>query len=119
MWAAPAARSGAMTVRLYILQRATALIMAPLVLAHLAVIFYATRQGLSAGDILGRTRGSFGWGAFYALFVLAAATHGAIGVRTIAAEWARLKGRQLDILMWGFGVLLAVLGLRAVAAVVL
>jgi fumarate reductase subunit C len=53
------------------------------------------------------------------LFVLAAATHGAIGVRTIAAEWARLKGRQLDILMWGFGVLLAVLGLRAVAAVVL
>jgi len=36
-----------------------------------------------------------------------------------AAEWARLRGRSLDILMWGFGVVLALLGLRAVAAVVL
>ena len=47
-----------MNVRLYILQRATAAIMAPLVLAHLAIIFYATSRGLSAADILGRTRGS-------------------------------------------------------------
>jgi fumarate reductase subunit C len=108
-----------MTIRLYILQRATAVIMAPLVLAHLFVIFYATNRGLSAADILGRTRGSIGWGAFYALFVLAAATHGSIGLRVIAAEWAGLRGRRLDILMWGFGALLAVLGLRAVAAVVL
>jgi succinate dehydrogenase subunit C len=108
-----------MTIRLYILQRATAVIMAPLVLAHLFVIFYATNYGLSAADILGRTRGSIGWGAFYALFVLAAATHGAIGVRVVAAEWASLRGRQLDILMWSFGALLAVLGLRAVAAMVL
>jgi fumarate reductase subunit C len=51
-----------MNLRLYILQRATAIIMAPLVLAHLFVIFYATNRGLSAADILGRTRGSIGWG---------------------------------------------------------
>ena len=51
-----------MNVRLYILQRATAAIMAPLVLAHLVVIFYATSRGLSAAEILGRTRGSIGWG---------------------------------------------------------
>ena len=108
-----------MNVRLYVLQRATAVIMAPLVLAHLFVIFYATSRGLSAAEILGRTRGSIGWGAFYALFVLAAATHGAIGVRVVAAEWAAMRGRHLDVLMWGFGALLAVLGLRAVAAVVL
>ncbi len=108
-----------MNVRLYILQRATAAIMAPLVLAHLFVIFYATSRGLSSADILERTRGSLGWGAFYALFVLAAAMHGAIGLRVIAAEWAGVKGRQLDLLMWGFGALLAALGLRAVAAVVL
>ena len=108
-----------MTIRLYILQRASAAIMAPLVLAHLFVIFYATNRGLSAADILGRTRGSIGWGAFYALFVLAAATHGSIGLRAIAAEWVGLRGRPLDLLMWGFGALLAVLGLRAVAAVVL
>jgi len=51
--------------------------------------------------------------------VLAAATHGAIGVRTIASEWAGLRGGKLDLLMWGFGLTLATLGLRAVAAVLL
>lgn len=108
-----------MNVRLYILQRATAAIMAPLVLVHLVLIFYATSRGLSAAEVLGRTRGSIGWGLFYGLFVLAAATHGAIGVRSVASEWSPFRGRQLDIPMWGFGLVLAVLGLRAVAAVVL
>ena len=108
-----------MNVRLYVLQRATAAIMVPLVLAHLGIIYYATSRGLSAADILGRTRGSIGWAAYYALFVLAASVHGAIGVRAVAAEWASLRGRPLDILAWSFAVLLAVLGLRAVGAVVL
>src|SRR5262245_2472965 len=108
-----------MNVRLYVLQRATAVIMAPLVLVHLVLIFYATSRGLSAADVLGRTRGSVGWGAFYAAFVLAAAVHGAIGVRAVASEWGGLRGRQLDLVMWGVGLILAGLGLRAVAAVVL
>ena len=108
-----------MNVRLYILQRATAAIMAPLVLVHVVLIFYATSRGISAADILGRTRGSLAWGLFYGLFVLAVSTHGAIGVRVVASEWTRLTGAQLDVLMWGFGLGLAALGLRAVAAVVL
>jgi fumarate reductase subunit C len=108
-----------MNVRLYVLQRATAVIMAPLVLAHLVIIFYATSRGLSAAEVLGRTRGSIGWGLFYGVFVLAAATHGAIGLRAVLSEWSPLKGRQLDALMWVFGIFLAALGLRAVAAVVL
>ena len=33
-----------MNVRLYILQRATAVVMVPLVLAHILIIFYATRR---------------------------------------------------------------------------
>jgi fumarate reductase subunit C len=108
-----------MNVRLYILQRATAAIMAPLVLAHLVVVFYATSRGLSAAEILGRTRGSIGWGLFYGLFVLAAAMHGAVGVRVVASEWLGLRSQHAGLLMWAFGLLLAVLGLRAVAAVVL
>ena len=109
-----------MNVRLYILQRATAVIMAPLVLGHLIVIFYATSRGLSAADILGRTRGSIGWGLFYGLFVLAVAVHGAIGVRAVISEWTPLKdNRALGVVMWCFGLVLAGLGLRAVAAVVL
>jgi len=107
-----------MNVRLYILQRATAAIMVPLVLAHLLAIYYATSRSLSAAEILGRNRGSIGWMAFYALFVLAASVHGAIGVRAVASEWTGLRGRQLDVLAWGFAVVLASLGLRAVAAVV-
>jgi fumarate reductase subunit C len=106
-------------VRLYLLQRATALVMAPLIIGHLAIIFYATRQGLTAADILGRTRGSVGWGLYYVAFVLAASVHGAIGVRGIALEWGGLKGRSLDLLMWAFGLVLAGLGLRAVYAVVM
>jgi fumarate reductase subunit C len=34
-----------MNVRLYVWQRLTAALMVPLVLVHVAVIFYATRQG--------------------------------------------------------------------------
>ena len=45
-------RDQGMNVRLYVWQRATAAMMAPLVLVHIAVIFYATRQGLTAADIL-------------------------------------------------------------------
>jgi len=107
------------TLRLYFWQRLTAALMAPLILAHLATILYATGHGLSAAEILGRTRGSIGWGLFYGTFVLLAATHGAIGVRVIASEWTRLRGIANDLLMWAFGLLLLATGLRAVAAVVL
>ena len=108
-----------MNVRLYVLQRASAAFMAPLLLIHLGVIFYASSRGLSAADILARTRGSLLWGAFYAAFVVAAATHAAIGVRVIASEWTRWRDGALEALMWTCGLLLAALGLTAVAAVVL
>jgi fumarate reductase subunit C len=108
-----------MALRLYILQRLTAALMIPLIIGHLAVMFYATRKGLTAADILGRTRGSLGWGAFYGLFVIAASIHGAIGLRAVAAEWLYLRGRSLTLLLWISGLLLTGLGLRAVAAVVL
>ena len=62
-----------MNVSLYIWQRLTAAVMAPLVLVHVIVIFYATRKGLSAADILARTRGSLAWASFYGAFVVAAA----------------------------------------------
>ena len=45
-------------LRLYMAQRITALIMAPLVIGHIAVMIYAVQGGLSAGEILGRTQGS-------------------------------------------------------------
>ncbi|NCF47144.1 MAG: succinate dehydrogenase, partial [Alphaproteobacteria bacterium] len=54
-----------LTVRLYMLQRVTALLMAPLVVGHIGVMIYAVQGGLSAAEILGRTQGSVFWFSFY------------------------------------------------------
>lgn len=103
-------------LRLYLLQRITALIMVPFVFVHLGVMIYAIQGGVSAAEILGRTQGSLSWGLFYGTFVVAAGVHGAIGLRAIAHEWLGLR--------WGLGALtfclgfgLIATGLRAVIAV--
>ena len=106
-----------LNLRLYMLQRITALLMAPLVLGHLAVIIYAIQGGLNAAEILGRTQGSVWWFLFYGTFVVAVAIHGAIGLRTIAFEWGGLKGPALEAFMWLTGLGLFALGARAVWAV--
>jgi fumarate reductase subunit C len=87
------------------------------VLGHLAVMIYAVQGGLSAEEILGRTQGSVPWFAFYGTFVLAVSIHGAIGLRTIAAEWVGVRGRGLDAVMWLIGMGLFGMGARAVWAV--
>ena len=106
-----------LNLRLYMAQRITALIMAPLVMGHLAVMIYAIQGGLSADEILGRTQGSLAWFLFYGTFVLAVAVHGAIGLRTIACEWGRLNGVVLEVFMWLTGLGLFLTGARAVWAV--
>lgn len=108
-----------MNVRLYVWQRLTAAVIAPLVFVHLIVIFYATHKGLSAADILARTHGSAAWALFYGVFVAAIAVHASIGIRTVLSEWSHLGARQRDFAVVFFGLLLATLGWRAVAAVVL
>jgi fumarate reductase subunit C len=106
-------------VRLYLAQRISALIMVPLVLGHLAVMIYAIQGGLSAAEILGRTKGSFFWFAFYGLFVLAISVHASIGVRVIVHEWTGIGKRALDIFTLGVGFILSVLGAWSVMAVTL
>ena len=104
--------------RLFLLQRASAVVMAPLVLIHLAVIIFAVRGGLDAAEILSRTRGSWVWGAYYGLFVVAASVHAAIGLRVIGFETFGGSRRTLDVATIGIAALLALTGLRAVFAVV-
>lgn len=106
-----------MSPRLFYLQRLTALLLAPLVLVHLGLIVYAVRNGLSAGEILGRTQGSIGWAAFYGGFVLAVAMHGAVGLRTILIEWTGIGRQAAGGVAWVAGLALLLLGLRAVWAV--
>jgi fumarate reductase subunit C len=103
---------------LWVVQRATAAVLALCVVVHLATIIYAVRGGLSAGDILARTRGSIAWATFYGVFVVAAAAHGSIGLRTVAIEWLGLGKRAAAVLMIAVALVLAVLGLQAVYAVV-
>ena len=102
----------------WVAQRATAVVLALCVLVHLVTMIYAVRNGLSAAEILGRTRGNLAWGAFYSVFAIAAAIHGAIGLRTIAAEWLGWRGESAELAMTVVGFALTIAGLRAVAAVV-
>jgi fumarate reductase subunit C len=106
-------------MRLYLWQRATAALMVPLVLVHIAVIVYASRQGMTAADILSRTHGSIVWASYYGLFVAAASIHASIGVRNVLTEWSPLTDRRAGRFALVFGLLLAALGARAVYAVVL
>jgi fumarate reductase subunit C len=108
-----------MNVRLYVWQRATAALMVPLVLVHIAVIFYASRKGMTAADILSRTHNSIVWASYYGLFVAAVSIHASIGVRNVLTEWSPLHDRRAGLFAIVFGLLLAALGARAVYAVVL
>jgi len=104
-------------VLLWTAQRASAAILAVCVVVHLATVIYAVRNGLSAEEILGRTRGSYAWAGFYAIFVAAVVVHAPIGLRTILSETFDWRGRSLDIAMMATALTLAMWGLRAVYAV--
>lgn len=105
--------------RLWLAQRASAAVLALCVIVHLVTMIVAVRGGLTAADVLGRTRGSIAWAAFYGAFVLAVAIHAPIGLRGIASEWLRWRGWTLDAGSLAAGLALFILGIRAVAAVVL
>ena len=87
------------------------------VVVHLATIVYAVQGGLSAAEILGRTRGNAAWFAFYAVFVLAVAVHAPIGLRAVFTEWLKWRGASRDVVLLLFALLLAWFGMRAALAV--
>ena len=103
---------------LWYAQRISAVVLAVCVVVHVGVILYAVRGGLSAAEILARTRGNWSFGAFYVLFVVACAIHAPIGIAGIVAEARGARGIAHKILANFFALLILVLGLRAVYAVV-
>jgi succinate dehydrogenase subunit C len=104
-------------VLLWAAQRMSAAVLAVCVLIHLATVIYAVRNGLSAAEILGRTRGNAGWAVFYTLFVLAIAVHAPIGLRNVLSETFNWRGRSLEMTVLVIGFALAIWGFRAVYAV--
>ena len=108
-----------MTAILFAAQRVSAGVLAFAVTVHLATILYAVRTGLTAEEVLGRTRENVWFLAFYLLFVLAIAIHAPIGLRNVLCEWTSWRGRSLDIALAVFAVVLLLLGVRAALAVYL
>ncbi|MDA0308751.1 MAG: succinate dehydrogenase [Proteobacteria bacterium] len=103
-------------MRLYLLQRLTAILMLPMVIGHLATIMYATRSELTAASILERTQSSPWLVVFYTGFVILVSIHAPLGLRKIMGEWLRvspkLANRISVLLFLGF----LGLGLRGVWA---
>lgn len=110
--------TGVAEARRWYRQRVSAMVLAACVLVHLAVMIYAVRGGLTGAEILARTQGSWSFGAFYALFVVACAVHVPPGLNNVAVEWLRWRPAVALAVARLFGLLILVAGLRAVYAVV-
>lgn len=102
---------------LWVAQRASAALLALCVVVHLATMIYAIQGGLTAAEILGRTRGNLGWLVFYGVFVAAIVVHVPIGLRPVLGEWLGWRGGSRDLALAALALALAVLGLRAVLGV--
>ena len=107
-----------MTARGFVIQRLSAAVLAPLVITHIVVMILAVQGGLSGAEILERTRGSFVWGAFYLVFVIAVALHISVGLQNVLQEWTRLPRGAVIGITHTFTLITLLLGMRAVYAVV-
>lgn len=101
-------------LRLFFVQRLSALLLAALGLLHLGVVVFALRRGVSAAAILERTGSSPLWPVFYGVFAVVAATHVALGLRTLVNE---TFGRRSDLFYLALWAGLMALGLRVVARI--
>jgi succinate dehydrogenase subunit C len=110
--------TAATQAKLWYAMRVSSMVLAVCVLAHVITIIYAVRGGLSAAEILDRTHGNWLIGAFYGVFVVACAVHVPIGLAAVAEEWLRLRERTALIAAQIIGVVMLVMGLRAVYGVV-
>ena len=100
-------------------QRMTAMAMALFVTIHLIVIIYAIQGGVTAAEILARTRGNLLWTAFYGIFVVLVSVHASIGIRNVLVEWLSLNDAAATWVSRLLSLFLLVMGLRAVWAVTL
>ena len=117
--AAPAAPAVVREVKLWYWQRMSGAVLALFVVVHLVTLTVAMRGGLTAAEVLARTRGSWLAAAFYAAFVIACAVHAPLGLARIADEWLGWRSRKSNVAAALFAGLLVLAGLRAVYAVVM
>jgi fumarate reductase subunit C len=109
-----AARERVAQARAWYLQRISAMVLTIFVVIHLVIMMFAIHGGLTASEILDRTRSSPLVGLFYALFVIACAIHVPIGVTKIAQEWASLSSAMARRISWFLTALILIMGFAAV-----
>lgn len=100
----------------FVLQRASAAVLAICVVVHLATMIYAVRHDLTAAAIVARMHASVVWPAFYTVFVIAVAIHAPLGLRAIVDEWLGLRGPVVDAVLGCAGLVLLGGGVYAVAS---
>ena len=98
----------------WLVQRASAAVLAICVIVHLAVIVLAVQGGVTAKEIAGRVGGSIPWLMFYSVFIIAVALHAPAGLRNILREYTPLGRRATHWVMAGVCALILVMGFRAV-----
>ena len=100
---------------LWLVQRISASVLAVAVAVHLITIIAAVQGGLTAAEIIARVGGNGAWAAFYGVFVVAAAVHAPIGVRTVLQEMTPLPNFSVNALSALFGIGLLIMGLDALS----
>ncbi len=101
--------------RLWLAQRISAFVLAGCVAVHLVGIIAAQQGGLSAAEIISRVGGNVAWAAFYGVFVVAAAVHAPLGLRTVLAEMTPFRGLWVNAIVLLFALAMLVMGGTAVA----
>ena len=105
--------------RLFRLQRLSAMVLAVCLVVHLITMILAVQGGLTAAEILARTRDNTAWLAFYLAFVLMVTLHVPIGLRNILRELTDWPTSRVNLASLLAGFVLLTFGLRAAWAVFL
>lgn len=105
-------------VKLWLAHRLTGMALGLFVVIHLITMIVVIQRGLSADEIMARTSSNLLVVIFYGLFVIAAAIHGSIGLRTVAQEVLKWRGASLNLIVLLFCGLLCVMGMAAIKGLV-
>lgn len=106
-------------IKLWLAHRLTGMALGLFVIIHLITMIVVIQGGLSAAEIMERTSSNILVVIFYGLFVIAAAIHGSLGLRTVAQEVLSWRGASLNFVILVFCALLCVLGMVAIKGLVL
>lgn len=106
-------------IKLWLAHRLTGMALGLFVIIHIITMIVVIQGGLSAAEIMERTSSNILVVIFYGLFVIAAAIHGSLGLRTVAQEVLSWRGSSLNFVILVFFALLCVLGMVAIKGLVL